>query len=332
MIIDTETLKKALDYLSMGIAKSNDKYETQLVEFETSNGRLKAYTSDDVNKLGIRICDTTDTLNVTLKFDMLYNLVKACKDNQIEIKAAKNYAEFTTNIVSCRLSTFSHSIARPQFLKYTGSMNSEVIREYMPIIKSMIDTSHAVECYRYVYFGDNIMATDTDNVAIIDESIFNNMLMQLHSLEILSSFDDFEYILDGNTLCACSGGKIVEISLMDKSKYQYTDLMELFNNAAKNTISLSKDILSNAISTASLFAPDTVELVFDDNGARIEIPNDNFKYVLSSNKCASKTYKVTLHLLKRFLVIGTDLTIGYDEDTLISVNDGKIKTIFGVDG
>ena len=332
MIIDTETLKKALDYLSMGIVKSSDKYETQLIEFETSNGRLKAYTSDDVNKLGIRIGDTTDTLNVTLKFDMLYSLVKACKDSQIGIKAAKNYAEFITNTVSCRLSTFSHSISKPQFPKYTGSMNSEIIKEYMPIIKSMIDTSHAVECYRYVYFGDNIMATDTDNVAVIDESVFNDILLQLHSLEILSSFNDFEYILNDTTLCACSDGKIVEISLMDKSKYQYTDLMELFDNASKNTINLSKDILSNAISTASLFAPDSVELIFDDNGVRIEIPNDNFKYVLSANKYASKTYKVTLNLLKRFLVIGTDLTIGYDEDTIISVNDGKIKTIFGVDG
>lgn len=332
MKINTSTLKQALDFLSMGIAKSTDKYETQLIEFETSNGRLKAYTSDDINKLGMRVCDTTEELNVTLKFDILYSLVKACKDEEIELIANKNYTQFKTNTVSCKLSTFTHTITRPEFPKYASTLNGKDIAKYLPIIKSILNTSHVEECYRYIYFGDNIMVTDTDNVAIVEEKLFNNnILIQLHSLEILSSFDEFEYICNSKKLCAKFDDKIVDITLMDSSKYQYEDLMGLFQTPASNKITLAKDILSSAISTASLFDSDTINLVFNDSGVKIEIPSVEFSYILSNYHCIDRTYSIPLVLIKKFLVIGDNLTIGYDADSLIYIENDKIKTLYGVE-
>lgn len=331
MKINTDVLKKALDFLSMGISKSSDKYETQLIEFETSNGRLKAYTSDDINKLGIRICDTTEELNVTLKFDILYNLVKACKDDEVEIVAAKNYTQFKTNTISCRLSTFTHVIARPKFPAYDKTMEGRKISQYLPIIKSILNTSHVEECYRYVYFSDNVMVTDTDNVAIIDEKLFNNILISLHSLEILSSFDNFELVYSSNCLCAKCGDKIVEISLMDSSKYQYSDILALFSQSSPNKIEITKSTLSSAINTASLFDSDSVELIFSDKGLTMEMPKLGFKYILSTESCSDMKYNLPLTLLKKFLVIGDNLTIGYNDANLIGIENDKIKALFGVE-
>ena len=332
MKINTETLKKALDYLSMGIGKSADKYENQLIEFETSNGKLKAFTSDDINKLGIRICDTDKELNVTLKFDILYSLVKACKDDEIEIIAAKNYTQFKTNTVSCKLSTFTHKITRPEFPKYNATLKGETISDTLPIIKSILNTSHVEECYRYVYFNDNIMVTDTDNVAIVEEKIFNNnTLIQLHSLEILSTFDNFDYITNGKKLCAQCGDKIADITLMDASKYQYNDLLALFETKIENKITITKEVLSTAINTASLFNNDVVNLVFNASGVKLEIPNIEFSYILSTFHCVDRTYIIPIALIKKFLVVGTNLTIGYDSDSLIYIENGNIKAIYGVE-
>ena len=331
MKIETETLKKALDYLSMGIGKSADKYENQLIEFETSNGKLKAYTSDDVNKLGIRICDCTDEFNVTLKFDILYSLVKACKDSEIEIIANKNFTQFKTKTISCKLSTFNHNITRPEFPKYTDKMNGKDLVKYLPMIKSILNTSHTVECYRYVYFGDNIMVTDTDNVAIITEKVFDDILLQLHSLEILSSFEDFDYIVGKTKICVCSGDKIADITLMNKAEYQYKDLLDLFNTTSTNKITLTKELLSSAISTAALFDNETINLVFNNDGIKLEMPSVEFSYILSTFHCIDRTYTMPLTLLKKFLVIGDNLTIGYDNDSLIYVENDNIKTIYGVE-
>lgn len=331
MKIDTEILKKSLDFLSMGISKSSDKYETQLIEFETSNGRLKAYTSDDVNKLGMRICETSEELNVILKFDILYNLVKSCKDPEIELIPGKNFTQFITNSLSCRLSTFSHELARPEFPKYTDTMKGSSIAQYLPMIKSILNTNHVEECYRYVYFSDNIMATDTDNVVIINEKLFNNILISLHSLEILSSFDEFEFVNNSSCLCARNEDKIVEISLMDSTKYQYKDILALFEQPSPNSIQISKGTLSSAINTASLFDSENVELNFNKDGFTVEIPLSAFKYTLSNDKCNDMKYTLSLALLKKFLVVGDDITIGYNDEHLIKVENDKVKALFGVE-
>lgn len=330
MKIKTDVLQKALDFLSMGVAKSLDKYETELIEFETSNGKLKAYTNDGVNKLGMRICDTTDDFNVTLKFDMLYNLVKACKDDEIELKPAKNYTTFTTNTLSCRISTFTHKLDRPVFPTYDSKMKSENIKSAIPIIKSMLDEKHVEECYRYVYFGDHIMVSDTDNVIIINENLFNNILVQMHSLLILTMFDEFDYICGQRSFCAHSDGRIVEFNLMDKTKFQYDDMLELFKTTSKNSLVIEKTVLQNALNIALLFDTENVDVVFDENGVRIEIPAANFKYSLSNHRCIDKTYTMPISLLKKMLVLGDQLTIGYDSDDLVYVESGIYKAIYGV--
>ena len=330
MKINTETLRKALDFLSMGVTKSLDKYETELIEFETSNGRLKGYTCDDVNKLGMRICDTDETLNVTLKFDMLYNLVKACKDDEIEIVAAKNFTTFKSKTISCKLSTFTHSITKPEFPKYTDSADGSVIRENLPIIKAMLRLDHVEPCYRGVYFSDYIMASDTDNVAIINEKLFNNILLPYHSVQILSTFDKFDYIVGSRKICAFCDGKIVDIALIDKTKYQYEDILALFSISNKNKISIDKSIFSNALSTASLFGIDKVDLVFDSTGMRIEIPTEDFKYTLSETPCIDRKYTLPMDRIKKFLIVGDTLTIGYDLEDLVLIENDKIKTLIGV--
>lgn len=330
MKIKTDVLRKALDFLSMGVTRSIDKYETELIEFETSNGKLKAYTNDGVNKLGMRICDTTDDFNVTLKFDMLYNLVKACKDDEIELKPAKNYTTFTTDTLSCRISTFTHKLDRPVFPKYDSKMKSENIKSAIPIIKSMLDEKHVEECYRYVYFGDHIMVSDTDNVIIINENLFNNILIQMHSLLILTMFDEFDYICGQRSFCAHSDGRIVEFSLMDKTKFQYNDMLELFKTTSKNSLVIEKTVLQNALNTALLFDTENVDVVFDENGVRVEIPAANFKYSLSNHRCIDKKYTLPISLLKKMLVLGDQLTIGYDSDDLVYVESGIYKAIYGV--
>ena len=332
MKVNTETLKNALSFLSMGISTNSDKYETQLIEFEISNGKLKGFTNNGTDKLGMRICDSTDTFNAVLKFADLFNLIKACKDEEIEMKSGKNYVQFTTKTISCRLSVFDHKIERPIMPKYDKKVNGEKLKDCLPVIKSILNPAHVEECYRYVYFSDYVMVTDTDNVAVINEKLFNNILMSLRSIEILSTLGEFDYITNGKEICAFNDNKIVETLLKDSSHYQYTELLGLFAKL-NNKISLTKDTLNNAISLASIFNADDVDLVFDTNGARLEIPANSFVYQLSTSHCIDKKYTLPLSLLKKFSVIGENLNIGIDSDDFISVEDSdnnNVKALFGV--
>ena len=336
MKINTEQLKKALDFLSMGIAKSNDKYETLLVELETSNGRLKGYTNDGVNKLGVRICDTTENFNATLKFDILYSLVKSCKEEEFTLEAGKNYATFTTPTFSCKLLVFDTHIARVKMVQFTDKVAKDTFTPYLPVIKTILNPNHVVECYRYVFFGDYIMVTDTDNIAVINEKIFNNILISYHSLEILNYLGDFEYAVGRNgdgqeVICAFSDDRAVEIAIMDKTDYQYDDLIALFNNNSTNSVILKKESLSLAINYASLFDSDKVDLIFSKNGVTMEIPSADLKYVISSEPCEDMKYSISIDLMKKFLIAGDEIKICYDDSTLIYVSNDAVKTIYGVE-
>ena len=328
MKINTEIFKEALSFLSMGISSNTSKYETLLVEFETSNGKFKGFTFDGINKLAIRIFDTNEPFNCTLKFSDIYNIVKACKDEEMELNAFKNYAQIKTKTVSCKLSVFDHKINRAQLTQYTNTENGQKIANYLTVLKSILNTNHVEECYRYIYFKDKIMVTNTDDAIIINEKLFNNILLPLKSVEILSTFGDFNYAIENNTLFVLSDNKIVELRIMDATKYQYDDICDLFI-PLKNKITITKDTLSNAINLASIFNVENINLVFNVNGANLEIPSIDFVYKLSATPCIDMTYTLPLSKLKKFLTIGENLTIGFDSTAFVNVED-DIKAIFGI--
>ena len=328
MKIKTNILKDALSFLSMGISSNTSKYENLLVEFETSNGKLKGYTFDGINKLGMRIFDTNEDFNCTLKFSDIYNIVKACKDEDMELNAFKNYAQIKTNTVSCKLSVFDHKINRAYMYKYTNKEDGQKLAKYLGLFKAILNLNHVEECYRYIYFKDKIMVTNTDDAIIINEKLFNNILLPLKSVEILSTFGEFDYTVDHNNLCIFCEDKIVELQLMDATKYQYDDICDLFI-PLKNKITITKDTLSNAINLASIFNVENINLVFNVNGANLEIPSIDFVYKLSTTPCIDMTYTLPLSKLKKFLTVGENLTIGFDSTAFVNVED-DIKAIFGI--
>lgn len=327
MQIQTSCLKEALAFLGKAVVVDKNKpMATSLVELSTHNGALYGYSYDEENYLRIKVCDTSEELNITVSFDLLNGLVSSTTDDEISLTIEKSSVKFKTNVISCKLPKYDNVVIHPKTAQCDNKITQEEFNEYASLsaIRSVLNKRHSIPCYSNVYFGDTMMVTDCNNVIISRKKLFTqNILLSYKSVEILSQLGDFNYglVVSGFSgfLYVTTGDKTLFIMTPDMSMYQWADVMELFDQVAAGNITITRTDLAKAINTASVLKLEKLYLVFNEKGAFLYIKNHDFKYRLSETPCQNVVYYTNIEAIKKLLVLGDSMELYYGTDGFIKV-------------
>lgn len=332
MIINNEILKEKVKYLGLAISKDNTALQnTKMIRFSSSGNSVYAYTFDGTNNIKVYIGDCDDNFYAIVDYNIFNNFIKSC-EGDITLETTDKSLNIKASNVKCKIPIFNDTtktkdagIPDP---KCDFSTSKELkINFKLNTLKSILDTNHIVEAYRQIYFGDVIMVSDTDNVLIIENKVFDrNVTLDLSSVEILNSISNIKYsfINDGsiNKLCITSNELDASIILKDSTDFQYDDLMDLFDNIVGTSIIIDSNILSKAIATSQIFKINP-NIIFNNKGIFLEIKSVGFIYKISDTTCSNRIFELDQNIVKKINVLGSDVIIYYTNNDLIKcVVDG----------
>ena len=355
MKIDANKFKESLSIIGLAVSKDmTDRPITRTVELSTNNGALWGYSCDKLNNIQLKICDTTENFSIVVDFATLFDIIKHC-DDDVDITIKNNNLVIKTSTMSCkipsRITTDSTTMPRPIYEEdKEQEIDFEKINDIIPLCKSIIDTNIVVNAYRNICFNENIMVSDTNNVAIVRENIFGmedgeytQFILRQSSVNILNILENCYYhtsehkIPTTNKTC-----KFLHIRNEDKTmyiniipdttsyEYQYNELMDLFNINMQNSVIIEHDILSKAYSLSKLFIGSPI-LEFNNNGVTLKVEQSDFNYNLTDFPCDSYTYKVTDDIIKKILTIKGSIKVYYDDNPFLKCISGNIEQIIGVE-
>lgn len=344
MKIDNSKLKSDLSLLSNAVLKDNTARPiTKMIELSTKNGFLYGYTNDGINSIGIKICPVSDDFTAIINFATLYDIVKVSKGD-ITLKATDKFVTIKTDNLSCKIPNYTinqHNTNKIGLEHPIKPNNSQVIdfsnlKNELDYCKAILNPNFIIEAYKYIYFNDNIMVTDTDNVAIIHDCIFNKpILLSLSSVNILTNFTECNYEIFNKSSTEILGiytdDICVNIKTMNTTDFQYDDLLNLFNESFNNKIVIENSILSEGINACKLFKYDP-KLVFNNEGVSLKIPSIEFTYIINNTPCNDEcSFNISTDLLKKITVNSDLITIEYDKKSILKCISDKGEQIFSVE-
>ena len=341
MIVNGDELRKKVNLLGMSVSRNvaSKQYE-RMIRFETSNGIVYGYSIDGINNIRVEIGPCTDDFYAIVDYITFSSFIKSC-DGDITLEPKGKFIQIKSSNVKCKLPTYNHEVERGQSgiadptgnYDYNKKLSDEI---ELGTLKSVLDPTHVVETYEKIYFGDNIMVSDTDNVLIIEKKIFDeDILLDLSSVEILNTISNIEYAI-------ITEGKLKKLAVKSDELYatmvvtentnddfQYADFMELFDAIAGNKVTLDTSILSKAMSAAAMFktAPN---LVFNPKGIFLRIDSVEFIYKISDDACEDRTIELTSDVVKKLTSLGKELTVYYTNPDLMKCEVNGKKEILSV--
>lgn len=337
MKISSDTLKEKLKYLGFGISKnSTDPIRTKVIRFSSDGTNVYAFTNDGVNSLKVLIGQTNDDFTAMTDYAQFVNVIKSC-DGDIELKADNKSISIKTSIMKAKVPVYNSAtpISNPS-AKNFPTPDKELTKDFrLGLIKLILNTSHVVTAYQKVYFGDNIMTSDTDNVLIVKDRIFDrDIMLNSSSIELLSNISNIKYTyLEGKTLrlyvFSDELEAVIEVDTNDDGDFQYEDMMELFNDINGASTDIDTGVLSKAISTSQLFKKDPVA-VFNATGIYLNIDSSDFSYKISDKVCEDRQFILTPSIAKKICSIGDHVTMYYTNKDVIRCDFNDVSEILSV--
>lgn len=337
MIINSTEFINKLNYLGMGVAKNiADKPIYNLVLFETDNGIVYGYTSNGKNSIKVEIGPTADDFYALVDYVSLLKFVKYC-DGDIELTTTPKFIQIKSSNIKGKLPNGASGVPKGK-----SGITFEALNEYpntlggeinLSMIKTLLNPTHPVEIYQYVYFGDAILVTDTDNVLCISNKIFDrDLLLDIDSVQILSSVSNisYSYVSTNNILkLAIKSDEVyAELAIRNDADgdFQYDDLMNLFTDYNGDYTQINISELSKAMDAASMFGANPI-LAFNKDGIFIKIEASDFTYKLSDQSCTNHSYIISKDIVKKLGVIGKTCNIYYTNEGLIKCETDQFKVI-----
>ena len=341
MIINDKDLKEKLKYLSFGISKNNtDPSRYKAIRFETVNGVVYGYTNNGINNIKVEISSNVKKdFSAIIDYAQFSSFIKSC-EGDITLETSGKFMSIKTDIVKVKLPVYPNNTKDGGVPDPTKNVNctktlSTTFRT--DLIKLILDTSHVVEAYRKVYFGKVMMISDTDNVLIYDEQIFDkDILLNYSSIELLNNLTNitYEYIKDGSVPKLYIKSDEIEatiiIDLNDSNDYQYDDFMELFDIISTDEIEIDTKIISKAVSTSQLFKMTPI-LTFNKDGIFLIIESVDFSYKICDGNFKEIKFELSTELARKICSIGNTIKLYYNySDSLIRCDYDNIKEILSV--
>lgn len=317
-----QNLKEKLSYLGLAISKENTALpKTKMVRFSKIGDIVYAYTYDGINNIRVEIGTSTKPFEAIVEYNLLNNFVKLC-EGDVELTFTDNALTVKASNTKCKIPTYNNQtkssdagIPSPDN-KYTYDKSlTEDMK--LSLLKTVLDPKHVVEDYQKIYFDKNVMVSDTDNVLLVESTIFDkNFLLNLSSAEILNNITNCKYTYDGNKLCISSDELIATMIIYDVKDFQYEELLELFNYINTTYTTIESKALSKAITASQIFKLNPI-LEFNEKGVFLKITSVSFIYKISDNSCEKHSFEVDSNIIKKMMTIGDELKVYYTSQDVI---------------
>lgn len=345
MKIDSKLLQDSLAFLGLAVSKNvSSRPITKMLELKTDGSFLIGTTCDEQVFLHLKICPTTEDLKVLVEFELFNNIIKSCT-GEIELKEATNAVSIKSASMKCKVpSSFNRpntSMPTIPMVECSEETDFTGLSSVLPICKSILKPDFSIDCYRNIFFGDNIMVTDTDNVAVISKKFFNtNVLLSYKVVEILSKLTNAKYTITDEVHAHTKRefkkvyvkNDTVELTCLSNysQQFQYDDLAELFKLTEKESVTINKADLSKGYSVAKNFKNAKIDLVFDNDGVFLTIHKSDFIYKVSESKTTNKwVFNATDDLVKKILTLPDTIEINILEN-MIRCSSNGVNEIFSV--
>lgn len=345
MKIDAKVLQDALSFLGLAVSKIvSSRPITKMLELKTDGSFLVGTTCDDQTFLHLKICPTSEDLNALVEFELFNNIIKSCT-GEIELKEATNAISIKSSSMKCKVpSSFNRpntSMPTIPMIECSEDTDFTGLSSVLPICKSILKPDFSIDCYRNIFFGDVIMVTDTDNVAVVSKKFFNTpVLLSYKVAEILSKLKNAKYAVTEEVHKHTKREfkklyvKTETVELICISNYmqqfQYDDLAELFKLVEHEFTIVNKAELSKGYSVAKNFKNAIINLVFDTEGVFVTIPKSDFVYKVSDCKTKNKwVFVATDDLMKKILTLPDNIEINILDNMIRCASNG-INEIFSV--
>lgn len=337
MKIESDVLKEKLKYINFGISKNNtDAYRHRAIRFSTVNDTVYAYSFDAINNVKVEIGTTDKDFSATIDYATFANFIKSC-EGEITLSTSAKSMNVQTSVLKAKLPIYpSHSknngIPEPVLINCDKELNNNF---RLDLIKLILDENHPVDAYQKVYFGDKMMVSDTDNVLILDDKLFDtDIMLSYSSIELLNNLTDAKYSIkkdDKLSILYVTANELdakIIISNNINGEYQYEDLLNLFSDCNGSSIDIDTKTLSKAMSTSQLFKS-VPDLIFSNNGVFLNIDTADFSYRISNVSCEDKKITLEPKIAKRICSIGDTVTLYYkcEEESLLKVEHANISEI-----
>lgn len=344
MKLTTSRFNDCLGILGMAVSKNvTDRPITKTINLYTEDNYLYGVTINNSNNIRMRICETTEDFNVTVQYDLLNNIIKACEDEFVELTSSDKSIQIKSNLIKCKLPIFTYQGNFPKPKTNTAhSTDFSTLSQYNAKIKSVLNKDCPVNCYKNIYFSDtDFMVTDTDNVLLVNEKYFNEpLLLDVSTVDILSNLAECNYSIETKVMKNIQGKILtvvsddIELNAISQSfdEYQYDDFKTLFDTTIKDKTDISKGNITKAITVASLFN-DTPTLNFTNKGIFISIKESDFSYKISDEVCTNEvSYKIPIALFRKITTSNSDIiTISYGNTDMIKCEEDTVQVVYAVE-
>lgn len=186
------------------------------------------------------------------------------------------------------------------------------------------------------------MVSDTDNVLIVKNKIFNkDVMLNFSSVELLSNISEVKYTFVDEDASKPKEkisklrikSKELEASIIvsynEDEDFQYNDLMALFDDVAGSYIELDTKTFAKAVSASQLFKREPI-LIFDDSGIRLDIPSSEFSYRISTEACDNRAFILTPDVSKKIIALGDEVKCYYSNEGLIRCDFEGVSEILSI--
>lgn len=348
MEIIKSNLVSALDILGYGVSKETT--ETPIseisIELKTFDNVLYGFTNNGYIRIKQKIMDVNEDFNITVDYNMFLNIVKSIKDETINLIKNKNILKIESESVKCKLNLAIDAHGKkednmisvidtiikdfPSNLDNTADISS--IKKYFALFKT-ISNDDFIEPYNGIYFGNTIMVTNLEDVVSVDSHIFKeDALLSFKEVQLLTRFDNIEYTTLNRFLYIKSGDTYIILTKLNRSNYQYKDIMELFQESFNSSCQINGSELINALNIDKIFSTGSnLGLHFYEKGVEILAPNGEFNYTVSNNKCDVGEYLIKKDLIRKLALSKDEITIYYGNDQIIKSTSDDISGIFSME-
>ena len=324
---------------------------TNLMAMQVKDNKFTIITTDGNNYLYITDDVASEDFYVVTEVDTFAKLVAkmTCESINLEIKG---------NLLEVR-GNGTYSIALPlengEIIKYPdpyntsdlgtslGTISIDVIGTILTTLKPSLAVTMENPCYTGYYVGDNVIATDTEQIAALDTKLFNiPQLISCEMMNLLNVVTDstVDAYLSANHVILVSNHVVVYGAVLNGiESYQVDAIKGFLTQDFPSVCKLPKAELLQVLDRIALFVDvfDAGAITLDFTNDGLTISNQNMSGTelipyLSNEAKTEFTGTVDINVLRSQVKAqaGDSITLHYGDDKSIKIKDDKVTVVMAL--
>ena len=261
---------------------------TGLMAIELKDNTLTLITTDATNYLYVKDGNVEgDDFYVVVPVDVFSKLISrlTCEnvslevvDNSLKVSGNGNYVIELFMDENGNMIKFPSPVAKLKDVQEKGVINSSTVSTILNTLKPSLSTTLEIPCYTGYYFGDKIVATNTEKVSVLNSRLFNtDYLISPEMMDLLAVMTEEKINVDQceNNLIFSTKDCIVYGPVMEGIEdFSIDAILEILESQYPSQCKLPKNTFLQLLDRLSLFVTSydnhAITLTFTKEGLMIQ--------------------------------------------------------------